>query len=63
MRCSQPSVSETVLLELLEQKEGQACEFPGKGQQKLATNESLTLKLRALSGWCQGLRLQPTWAT
>lgn len=29
----------------------------------MATNESLTLELRAPSGWCQGLRLWPVWAT
>lgn len=63
MRCSQPSESETVLLELLELREGQARVFPGKGRQNLATNESLTLESRAPSGWCQGLRLWPVWAT
>lgn len=42
---------------------GQAWEFPGNGQQKLATNESLTLESRALSGWCQSLGLWPVWAT
>lgn len=39
--------NETVFLELLSQRKGQAWEFPGKCQQKLATNESLTFKLRA----------------
>lgn len=38
-------------------------ELPGKGQQKLATNDSLTLESRAPSGWCQGLGLWPVWAT
>lgn len=39
--------NETVFLEFPSQRKGQAWEFPGKCQQKLATNESLTFKLRA----------------
>lgn len=39
--------NETVFLEFPSQRKGQAWEFPGKCQQKLATNESLTYKLRA----------------